>query len=433
MREDFLHYIWRLQQYDRQALQTTEGEPIEIIDSGLYNLHDGPDFSLARIRIGGQLWVGNVEIHVQAADWYAHQHSDNPAYANVILHVVLAEDRIVYRPDGARIACLELKRRIPPRLLATYRQLLHNEYWIACQHHFYQTADVTRSLWLDRLLVERLQRRIDGLTTQLTNNGMDWEETFYQALTRAMGTKTNADNFALLAQRLPLRILLRHKHSLLQMEALLFGQAGLLDRDFADAYPQLLQREFKVLRAKYQLVPLSATGWKFMRLRPANFPTIRLAQLATLLFRTGHLFSKMLAAQDTRELKNMFEVELSNYWRTHYVFDKEAEVKTRRLGEQTIHLLLINTIAPFLFFYGRHRSEAQYQDKALALLEDLPAEQNNIIARWRKLGLAAETAYQSQALLELKNNYCTAKRCTECALGHSILSHFAKNEKAILT
>ena len=425
MQEDFLHYIWRLQQFAHRELRTTEGETIEILDTGTHNHHDGPDFSLARIRIGEQLWVGNVEIHVQASEWRAHGHQHDVAYENVILHVVYTEDEPIYRDMGHRLPCLELRQRIAPNLLAAYRKLRHNEYWIACQHHFYLTSEMTRTLWLDRLLVERLQRRTEVLTEALAATQSDWEETYYRLLCRALGGSVNGDAFAQLAERTPLRILLRHKHSLLQLEALLFGQAGLLTEARKDDYPQLLQREYRLLRQKYGLAPLTVSQWRFMRLRPANFPTVRIAQLATLLFRTGQLFSKTLAAQNSAELMNMFAVELSNYWRDHYVFDKATTVRSKRLGKATVQLLLINHVAPFLFFYGRHRNEAALQDQALALLEDMPPERNAVITEWEKLGLQPTSAYQTQALLELKKQYCTPKRCTSCALGHTILQQLS--------
>lgn len=421
MREDFLHYLWRLQRFDHQNLQTTTGARIELLEPGTYNRDAGPDFLNARIRIDGTLWAGNVEMHLRSSEWLAHQHQHDPAYRNVILHVVLEEDVIIRHLEGERIPCLNLRKHLPIGLSKQYLRLLHSEYWIPCEKQFYQAPEVTRSLFLDRLLVERLEDRTTTMRERLNQNQQDWEETFYQLLTRGFGLHVNADPFLMLAESLPLRILLRHKHSLLQLEALLFGQAGFLDGEYADAYPERLLKEYRFLRHKYQLTPIPNTLWKFMRMRPANFPTVRLAQLATLISRSGQLFSKMMVAQNVREIKNALVVELSNYWQTHYRFNKESKKSNKSLGQGTIHLLIINVIAPFLFLYGQMRGDDRFKDRALQLLEELPAEKNRLISGWQKLGMEPANAFTTQALLELKNNYCDKRRCLECAIGCAIL------------
>lgn len=421
MREDFLHYLWRTRRLEISDLHTTEGERLEILHFGIYNPHSGPDFTNVRLRIGDTIWAGNVEMHLQSSDWQVHGHQNDRAYDNVILHVVLEEDQPVHRANGERIPCLEVKSLVPPRLSATYLKLLHNEHWIPCQHHFFQVSEMTKTLWLERLLVERLEQKTEAIAQLLAHNGNNWEETFYQALARNFGMRVNAEPFELLAKSTPFLTLMKHKNSLPQLEALLFGQAGLLARDFADDYPNLLKREYAHLQRKYNLTPILGESWKFMRLRPANFPTIRMAQFATLLFQTNHLFSKMLAAADINELENMFELKLSNYWLTHYVFDKASKKSQKKLGKSTIHLLVINTIAPFLFLYGKLRGEDRYQDKAFQLLEQIPPENNHIIEHWQELGMTPNSAYQTQALLQLKNQYCDQKRCLDCAIGNAIL------------
>lgn len=421
MREDLLHYLWRTRRFEGTNLHTTQGEPLLILQPGTHNTDGGPDFTNARLRLGDTTWAGNVEIHLLASDWRRHGHQQDRAYDNVILHVVMEEDEPIIRTNGERIPCLEMRQLIPTKLATTYQKLLHNEHWIPCQHHFSDVSEMTKSLWLERLLVERLEHKTTVIAQALARNNNNWEETFYQMLARNFGLKTNAEPFELLATSMPLLTLMKHKSSLLQIEALLFGQAGLLARDFADAYPNQLKKEYAFLQKKYQLTPLLGESWKFLRMRPASFPTIRIAQLATLIFQTNHLFSKMLAAADVTELENMFELKLSNYWRTHYVFDKESKPSPKQLGKNTIHLFVINTIAPLLFLYGKLRGEERFQDRAFALLETLPAERNQIIQQWSSLGMEPNTAYETQALLQLKNQYCNQKRCLDCAIGNAIL------------
>ncbi|MBK7870026.1 MAG: DUF2851 family protein [Saprospiraceae bacterium] len=421
MREDFLHYLWRTKRLDARDLHTTEGESLEILHFGTYNPHSGPDFTNARLRIGDTIWAGNVEMHLCSSEWLAHGHQTDKAYDNVILHVVLEEDQVIARASGERIPCLEVKSLVPPKLSSTYLKLLHNEYWIPCQYHFFQVKEMTKNLWLERLLVERIEEKTNIISETLKCNNNNWEETFYQMLARNFGMKVNAEPFELLAKSTPLLTLLKHKNSLNQLEALLFGQSGLLESGFENDYPNQLKKEYNFLQKKYNLTPILGESWKFMRLRPASFPTIRVAQFATLIFQSNHLFSKMLAAKDIAELENMFELKLSNYWLTHYIFDKESKKTQKKLGKSAIHLLIINTIVPFLFLYGKLRSEDHYQDKALQLLEQLPPENNHIIENWHKLGVTAISASQTQALLQLKNQYCDSKRCLDCAIGNAIL------------
>ncbi len=421
MREDFLYYLWRTHCFEVTNLHTTEGESLEILHFGAYNPNSGPDFVNARIRLGDTTWAGNVEMHLLASEWMIHGHQQDRAYDNVILHVVLEEDQPITRPNGERIPCLELKNLVPPKIAARYHQFLQNEDWIPCQAHLSTVATITKTIWLERLLVERLEQKTATIAGMLSRNANNWEEAFYQALARSFGVHINTAPFELLAKTTPLLLLMKHKNSLFQLEALLFGQAGFLENTFEEDYPNQLKKEYAFLKKKYRLNPILQESWKFMRLRPASFPTIRIAQLATLLFQSDHLFSKMLAAANVGELENMFELKLSNYWLTHYLFDKTAKKSQKKLGKSTIHLLIINTIVPFLFLYGKWRGEDHYQDKALQLLEQLPPEDNHIIQHWQSLGMASSAAHQTQALLQLKNQYCDRKRCLDCAIGSAIL------------
>ena len=421
MKEDFLHYLWRLKKFDFTELQTTDGEQILILQPGTLNHNAGPDFINAKIQIGDTLWAGNVEMHLKSSEWLIHKHQTDKAYNNVILHVVLEEDKAIKRQTGEKIPCLELRKRVPLKLSTVYKKLIHNEYWIPCQHQLHGVKEITRELWLDRLMIERLEEKTQGIAQRFEANKQNWEETFYQMLSRNFGVKINAEAFELLAKSISILTLAKHKNNLFQLEALLFGQAGLLEKDFKDAYPQKLKTEYTHLRRKFDLTPIHATHWKFLRLRPANFPTIRIAQLAMLIFQSSHLFSKILAIQNVKEVENMFELSIANYWQTHYVFDKESIKRKKSLGKNTIHLFIINTIVPFLFFYGNKKGDEKYKDKAMQLLEELPAEKNSIIRKWEELAIHPKSAYQSQALLQLKNNYCNEKKCLSCSIGHAIL------------
>lgn len=422
MKEELLHYVWRTKRFQFENLKTTEGESVQILQFGSYNSDAGPDFFNARIQIGDTFWAGNVEMHLKTSDWLKHKHHQDQAYDNVILHVVLEEDEILFRKSKSRIPCLELKNRIEPSLVKKYKKLNRNKYWIPCQEQLHAVADIHRNLWLDNLLVERLIHKTALIDIVLKETKNDWEGVFYRFLARNFGLKVNAQPFEDLARLVPLLLLLKHKNRLLQIEALFFGQAGLLEEDFDDLYPRQLKKEYAFLREKYALQALSKNTWKFLRLRPANFPTIRIAQLATLIYQTNSLFGKVLAAANVKEIENMFAVKLSNYWQEHYRFDKLSAKRKKTLGKSTIHLFIINTIAPFLFLYGQRKSEEKYKEKALQLLQELRPENNQIIQKWKQLGVEPESAYQTQALLHLKQQYCSKFRCLNCAIGHRILS-----------
>jgi Protein of unknown function (DUF2851) len=421
MKEDLLHFLWRTRRFEQTGLRTTEGEPLEIVSPGNHNTHAGPDFLDARLRIGGTTWAGNVEMHLTASEWLRHGHQGDAAYGNVILHVVLDEDQPVLRNDGTRIPCLEMRNLVPPGIAATYQRLLHNEHWIPCHNLFHTVPDMTRTLWLDRMLVERLEQKTTAIRTVLEANGGDWEETFYQFIARNFGLKVNAEPFEALARSLPQRILARHRDSLPQLEALLFGQSGLLPDQTDDAYPNELKKEYGFLRKKYDLTPIEAVQWRFLRLHPGNFPTIRLAEFARLVQRSAHLFSRILEVGTQKDVEALFTVKLDGYWLTHYTFDNISPQRNKSLGKDAVRLLTINTIVPFLFLYGKIRGEEAFKDKALHLLETLPPERNAILDGWQRLGVEPPSAYQTQGLLQLKNVYCDRKRCLECAIGAGLL------------
>ncbi|MDZ7880193.1 MAG: DUF2851 family protein [Saprospiraceae bacterium] len=441
MREDFLHFLWRTRQFDADNLSTTDGEPIEIFDFGAYNaLDSGADFQNVKLKIGDWTWFGSVEMHLKSSDWLAHGHQKDAAFGSVVLHVVFENDVDVLRnaaytergdknlskPKSAfemsKIPCLELKNRIPEGIFKKYWAIMHNAHWIPCQTHFNQVSDLTKQKWLERLAVERLERKSQAIQVALERNKDDWEETFWQFTTRYFGSKINAEPMEMLARSLPHRVLAKHKNQLFQLEALLFGQAGFLDKEFADDYLVRLKKEFQFLKIKHNLTEtVFLAAWKFGRLRPPSFPTIRLAQLAGLIHRSLHLFSKVIDNQQTETLSALFEVEVSDYWRTHFVFDTPSVSTPKKLGSDTIDVILINNVAPFLYTYGKLRGDESLKDRSLLLLEKVRPEKNTLTDGWKDLGLTATTAADSQALIQLKTTYCDEKRCAACAIGNTIL------------
>ena len=421
--EDFLHYVWKFRLFEKNELITAEGEEIEIFSAGIHNSDSGPDFQTARIRIGDTIWAGNVEVHITSSDWKRHGHTTDDAYNNVILHVVYRDDEPLTLANGRRVPTLELQNRIPDDLYGRYHKLIFgNQTIIPCEASIASVDALTMQNWLTRILIERLEKRSAAIIDRLNLNRGDWEETFYQFLAANFGFKTNALPFELLAKSLPQVTLAKNKNNSLQIEALLFGQAGFLSGEFKDEYPLKLKNEYEFLKKKYQLVPVENHLWKFMRLRPQNFPTIRLAQFAALVVHSNHLFSKVLEIRDVKELRKLFsDITVNPYWENHYRFDVESPPSSKNMGAASVDILLLNTVALFLFSYGKHNQNQHYINRCLKLLEHLPREENKIVADFVTLGVKTDTAFESQALLELKNNYCNYKKCLQCGVGNKIL------------
>ncbi len=431
MREDFLHFLWRTRRFDLLNLETTTGQTLEILDFGEYNRLDaGADFQNVKIKMDDLIWFGNVEMHLKSSDWLLHKHQNDAAYRNVILHVVYEEDVLIFHQknennphtEGSLLPCLVLKNRIPEGIFQNYWSLLNNEYWIPCHHHFYKVSEITKDLWLDRLLIERLERKTEAIALAYERNNGNWEETFWQFIARYFGSKVNAEPMERLAFGLPHLVLAKHKNQLFQIEALLFGQSGLLETDFIDDYPNALKKEYLFLQKKHNLVSsVNKAAWKFSRMRPQSFPTIRLAQLAGLVHKSSHLFSKIIAPMAVSDLKTLFEVEVSEYWRSHFILDTPSVFSEKNFGKEAIDLLLINVVAPFLFFYGNMRKEETVKDCALELLDNLKPEKNIVTEGWQKLGMTTKNAGRSQSLIQLKTEYCEKKQCVNCAIGVAIL------------
>lgn len=421
MTEELLHHIWKFRLFNPFDLKTTHQEAIEIIKVGEHNHHAGPDFFNAKIKIGNISWIGNVEVHIHSNDWEKHHHQSDKAYDNVILHVVYKTNQQIYRANGEPIPTLELKDRIPSSYYQIYQGFKQSNDWIPCEKLVHTVPSILWRSLLDRLLVERLEDRAIQIRNMLALNKMNWEETFYQMLARNFGFKTNAVPFELLSKSLPSIVLAKHKDSLLQVEALLFGQAGFLETHFQDRYPQQLQNEYVFLRQKFKLLPIELHLWKFLRLRPVNFPTIRIAQFAALIHRSSNLFSKIMDAQQMHELVELINVDVSAYWNERYLFEKRTNFRYKKLGEESVHNIIINTVIPFLFVYGKMKGEEAYMEKALSLMEELNGESNSVITRWNALQVNVDKASSTQALLQLKNKYCDRKRCLHCSIGNFLL------------
>lgn len=424
MTEEFLHYLWKFRLFDQLDLKTTSGEPVEIVKTGDHNFDAGPDFFNAKIKVADTLWAGNVEVHIHSADWLNHFHQKDKAYDNIILHVVHNADKQLYRESGEAIPTIELKDRINEKIHQKYLNFKQNKDWIPCEKQLSHVPQLILNGTMDRLLSERLERKANSINDSLKLNNTNWEEVFYQHLARNFGFKTNAAPFELLAKSLPSLILAKHKNSLLQIEALLFGQAGMLDQHFDDKYPQQLQNEYAFLKQKFKLQSIDSHLWKFLRLRPLNFPTIRIAQFACLVFNSNHLFSKIIETERYDDLKKFMDaLDVSEYWKTHYTFDKASKFKTKSLGENAVNNIVVNTIVPFLFVYGKQKGREEYVDRSLTFLEQTEGEHNSIITKWESLGLNVKTAYATQALLQLKNEYCDHKKCLSCQAGNYLLKN----------
>jgi hypothetical protein len=418
MQEKLLQFIWQYNLYRPDILKTTEGEPVQVIHPGRFNTDAGPDFHSARIRIGKILLAGNVELHVRTSDWQRHGHQHDHAYSNIILHVVYEHDTQTL-PGG--FAVLPLKEQIPPFVLDQYTNLIQTTAPLPCAQQLHRVKNIVRESWLSRLLIERLEHRFADWTDELAQAGQDWRTLLYWRMAANFGFKVNSTAFLLMAQSLPLQHL-NKQHNLLQIEALLFGQAGMLEAIFEDEYPQSLQQEYKYLRQKYQLQPIAAHLWKFMRLRPANFPTIRIAQFAALVHQSLHLFTRIGDAKNIEELIRLLDITASSYWDVHYRFEDDGHKATpKKLGTASIYSIIMNTIAPVQFLYYHEQGMVAESEQALQLLEALPAEDNNVLRLWKEHHWPAQTAGQSQALIQLYNHYCSRKRCLECSIGLSII------------
>lgn len=423
MTEAFLHYVWQLQYFDKVDLTTSSGEPVRVLHPGTRNTNAGPDFSEARLKIGELEWRGSVEIHIKASGWNDHKHSADHAYENVVLHVVWQNDKPVRRINGSEIPTLELSNRIDPQLFLRYKDLYTSAAVIPCASHWQSVPDLDKFSMLDRALAQRVETKARRIAELLEKAQHDWEQVCYQVLCRNFGFKINEESMGRVSEILPYKIIQKHVDNPHQVEALLFGVSGFLDKEVNDGYAVLLKREYAVLCRKYglQAKQLSRVQWKFMRLRPANFPTVRLAQLAAVLTRQRHVFSNIRESKTYTGLYEMLRAAQSPYWQRHYLFGKTANARVATLGESSIQNIIMNTVAPLLVAYGKCQDEQAYVDFAIELLQHLPAEHNKITRQWEPLGWRVKTGFDSQALIQLYHNFCSKHRCLECTVGSYLI------------
>lgn len=419
MTEQLLQYIWKNQLFNNHQLTTASGEALTVLFPGHWNFDQGPDFLLARIKIADTLLVGNIELHLKASDWMQHQHHLDAQYNNVVLHIVLHHDTPIQLANGAAVAVLDLSTRISRLLLDQYQSWMHSPATIACGARWEGIAELTIQSWKDRLITERWMRKTQSVQQSLTDHH-HWDELLWRMLAANFGLKVNTALFESIAASLPYLLIAKNRHDLVLLEALLFGQAHLLDKQFTDDYPITLQAQYQFLKKKYRLMPAAAFP-VFLRMRPAAFPTIRLAQLAALLHKHANLFSKIIEADSVKALQSLFAVQASDYWLTHYRFDEMRAYSNKRLGADMIVNLCINTALPVLFCYGEAIQDSAIMERAYTFLMQLPAETNKAIRQWQQMGIQVAHAADSQALLELRKQYCDQKKCLDCALGHAIL------------
>ena len=420
MDEQLLQFIWKFGLFDKASARTATGERIEVQSPGAQNTDAGPDFGNARLTIGGVQWAGSVEVHLRASDWQRHSHQADKAYDSVILHVVQHNDCAPARTSrGVAIPVYEV--RFDPQLASRYRQLMASQSFAPCRPLLEGVERFRLRLFLTRLAVERMEQRSARVAELLAASGNDWEEALRRMLFRAFGFGVNAQPFEQLAQKIPAGCIGRHGGSLLQLEALLLGQAGLLGDQPQDEYHRRLLQEYSLLRSKFSLSPMEQHVWKFLRMRPANFPTVRLAQLAALLSAEGQLAARVLAVKTLQDCAAIFSVAPSAYWDTHYMPGKASGSRKKSLGEKSVERIAANVVAPLLFAYGKSRSQEALCETAVELLEQIAPEQNAQIDGWKSMGVKPESMFESQALLHLKVAYCDQKRCLQCAIGKQIL------------
>ncbi len=421
MTEDIVNFVWKYNSPILQDIYLDDNKQVEVISPGEHNFDSGPDFFNAKVKIENTVWAGNVEIHLNASDWNKHGHNTNPAYDSVILHVVVKNDTTVYNSRGEIVPTVQIP--YPSTLEWDLQQLVANEAWIPCANKLKGLERFTVRMWLASLAVERLEQKtiqVNDLVKELKGS---WEEAFYISIARSFGLKINALPFELLAKSTPIKILAKVRSSILSIEAILFGQAGMLETidSSADEYIFNLKKEYDYQQKKYSLTPIPNHLWKFMRLRPISFPTIRIAQFAQLIHQSSGLFSNCMEAKGFESILQLLKVGCSSYWQTHYTFGKESTLKPKIMGDDTIRIIILNTIVPFMFAYGSARGDEQLKDKALNILESMKPENNNVVKGFSLSGLKPENAFFSQAMVQLKSQYCDKRKCLFCQVGVSLL------------
>lgn len=420
MKEDFLHYLWKFKKFDVLNLKTSNGEEITIINVGQYLELAGPDFFNGQIVIGNQKWAGNIEIHLKSSDWYVHHHERDEAYENVILHVVWEHDTEIFRKNNTEIPVLELQKYVDATTISNYQSLISPKSWIFCEKQLKEIDRFAINNWLERLFFERLERKSKPIFELLDQTKQDWEVVLFCLLAKNFGLNTNGEIFLKIAQSIPFSIIRKESFEVENLEALLFGNAGLLDTEKEDTYFKDLKFRYFYLLHKYQLEKKNLEPVQFFKHRPDNFPTIRLSQLANLYHGQQNLFSKISTANSVKSIYETFDVSASDYWQNHYQFDKQSPKKKKKLSKSFVDLIIINTIIPLQFAYAKSQGK-EISEELIQLLDDVGPEKNVITDKFGSFGLKSKNAFESQSLLQLKNEYCNKSRCLECAIGMELL------------
>ena len=420
MKEDFLHYLWKFKKFNTLNLKTSNGEEIIIISVGQYLELAGPDFFNAQITIDNQKWAGNVEIHLKSSDWYVHQHERDSGYENVILHVVWENDNAIFRSDNTEIPVLELKNYVERETVLNYQSLLSPKSWIFCEKQIKDVDDFVLKNWQERLFFERLERKSQPIFDLLEKTSQDWEAVLFLLLAKNFGLNTNGEIFMKIAHSIPFSVIRKESFEVENLEALLFGTEGLLDLEKEDNYYKDLKFRYFYLLHKYQIDKTFVEPVQFFKHRPDNFPTIRLSQLANLYHTHQNLFSKISTVISLNSIYEVFQITASNYWQNHYQFDKESQKKKKMLYKSFIDLIVINTIIPLQFAYAKSIGKEASEDLIL-LLNEVTSEKNAIIDKFTSFGIKPKNAFESQSLLQLKNDYCNKSKCLECAVGIELL------------
>lgn len=421
MREDFLHYIWKQKAFDTSNLKTTNNEAVTIKQLGQHNHNAGPDFFNAQVYIADQFWAGNLEIHIKSSDWYVHSHETDKAYDNVILHVVWDHDTEIFRNDNSEIPTLELKHYVDIFLLESYKKLMQSKSWINCEADFPEVDDFIINNWLERLYIERLERKSEDIQQLLVTSNNNWEAVLFKMLTKNFGLKVNGETFMSLANSFEFSIIRKLQNEVLDIEALFFGQLDLLNDDVQHVYYLDLQKRYEFLKQKFKLNNTGVLPLQFFRLRPSNFPTIRLSQLAMLYHAHANLFSEVIAVNSIEDVQKIYKIETSEFWKSHYTFSKTSKNSKKALSKSFIDLLVINTIIPLQFSYAKAQGKL-IEDHVFTVMKNIGIEKNSIVSKFLDLKPIDKTALSSQALIQLKQQYCDKNKCLQCAIGNRLIS-----------
>lgn len=420
MREEFLHHLWMYKKFEISNLRCSSGKSVQILNVGQYTQLAGPDFFNSQIIIDNQKWAGNVEIHLKSSDWYIHHHEEDSAYDNVILHVVWEHDVEIFREDNNVIPTLELKKYVAASTLESYERLMVPKRWIFCENDIASIDKFIFKNWQERLFFERLERKLLQVDVLLKSLNNDWEATLFVMLAKSFGLNTNGNSFLHMAQSIPFQVILKERNNVDNLIALFFGRLGFLDHPKEEIYYQILKKQYDYSAHKYQLKECTIAEPSFFKHRPDNFPTIRLAQLAQLYHMQQNLFSSIIASDTIEAIEKVLTLNIPEYWETHYQFDKVSPKKRKPLSKSFIELQIINTIVPLKFAYAKSQGR-ESSDEIIAIMEEITAESNSTILKFREYGIKVENAFESQALLQLKNEYCDKKRCLDCAVGIALL------------